>query len=314
MLRIFLSSMVIFLFSVSAYAADAGNVVAKVNGTSLTQKDLDRELDRLIPRITFHRSVPEEKRKMYYDKALEELINQELEYQDAVSKGMKIDKEKVDAEMEKIKNRFKSQEDFKTALERSGITEENLRKQVEKSLLIQAVYKKTVIDPSQVSEKELKEYYDKNKTKFKQPESVKLSLISAKEEKKAKDILAKIKAGGDFGDLAYKMSEDDYRVKSGDIGYVHKGRMLPELEDVAFKLKVGQVSDLIKAGDYWYIIRVEDKKPEHQMSFDESKDKLKKDLEADRLRENKDKWITELRAKAKIEVLLKTNAEAETKK
>jgi parvulin-like peptidyl-prolyl isomerase len=306
--------MVIFLFSVSAYAADAGNVVAKVNGAVLTQRDLDRELDKLIPRITFHRSVPEEKRKMYYDKALEELINQELEYQDAVSKGMKIDKEKVDAEMEKIKNRFKSQEDFKTALERSGITEENLRKQIEKSLLIQAVYKKTVIDPSQVSEKEVKEYYDKNKAKFKQPESVKLSLISAQEEKKAKDILAKIKAGGDFGDLAYKMSEDAYRVKSGDIGYVHKGRMLPEIEEVAFKLKIGQVSDLIKAGDYWYIIKVEDKKPEHQLSFDEIKDKLTKELEADRLRENKDKWITELRSKAKIEVLLKTNAEAENKK
>jgi parvulin-like peptidyl-prolyl isomerase len=312
MLRIFLSSIVIFLFSVSAYGAD--NVVAKVNGTSLTQKDLDRELDRLIPRITFHHSVPEEKRKMYYDKALEELINQELEYQDAVSKGMKIDKEKVDAQMEKIKNRFKSQEDFKAALEKEGISEENLRKQIEKIMLIQDAYKKTVVDPSQVSEKELKEYYDKNKAKFKQPESVKLSLISTKEEKKAKDILAKIKAGGDFGDLAYKMSEDDYRVKSGDIGYVHKGRMLPELEDEAFKLKVGQVSGLIKAGDYWYIIRVEDKKPEHQMTFDESKDKLKKDLEADRLRENKDKWITELRSKAKIEVLLKTNAEAETKK
>jgi parvulin-like peptidyl-prolyl isomerase len=216
--------------------------------------------------------------------------------------------------MEKIKNRFDKPEDFKTALERSGITEEGLRKQIEKSLLVQAIYKKTVIDPSQVSEKELKEYYDKNKAKFRQPESVKLGLISAKEEKKAKDILAKIKAGGDFGDIAYKMSEDAYRVKSGDIGYVHKGRMLPELEDVAFKLKVGQVSDLIKAGDYWYIIRVDDKKPEHQMSFDESKDKLKRDLEADHYRENKDKWITELRAKAKIEVLLKTNAEAETKK
>jgi len=50
------------------------------------------------------------------------------------------------------------------------------------------------------------------------------------------------------------------------------------------------------------------------MSFDESKDKLKKELEADRLRENKDKWITAHRAKAKIEVLLKTNSEAETKK
>jgi len=312
MLRIFLSSIVIFLFSVSAYATD--NVVAKVNGTSLTQKDLDRELDRLIPRITFHRSVPEEKRKMYYDKALEELINQELEYQDALAKGMKIDKEKVDEQMERIKNRFNKPEDFKAALEREGITEKNLRTQIEKSMLIQDAYKKTVVDPSQVSEKELKEYYDKNKAKFKQPESVKLSLISAREEKKAKDILAKIKAGEDFGDLAYKMSEDAYRVKSGDIGYVHKGRMLPELEDMAFKLKVGQISGLINAGDYWYIIRVDDKKPARQLSFDESKDKLKKELEAERLRENQDKWITSLRTKAKIEVLLKTNSEAEIKK
>jgi parvulin-like peptidyl-prolyl isomerase len=312
MLRIFLSSILIFLFSVSSYAAD--NVVAKVNGTSLTQKDLDRELDRLIPRITFHKSVPEEKRRMYYDKALEELVNRELEYQDALSKGLKTDKEKVAAEMEKIKNRFRSPEDFKAALERERITEANLRKQVEKSMLIQAIYKKTVTETSQVSEKEVKEYYDKNKSRFKQPESVKLSLISAKEEKKAKDILAKIKAGGDFGDLAYKMSEDDYRVKSGEIGYVHKGRMLPEIEDVAFKLKVGQISGLIKAGDYWYIIKVEDKQPQRQLSFDEIKDKLGKELEDQRLREKKDKWITELRAKAKIEVLLKTNSEAETKK
>jgi len=312
MVRIFLSSIVIVLFSVSAYAGD--NVVARVNGTVLTQKDLDRELDRLIPQITFHRSVPEEKRKMYYDKTLEELINQELQYQDAVAKGMRPDKGKVDAQMERIRGRFKSQEDFKAALEREGITEQNLRRQVEKDMLVQAIYTKTVTEPSQVSETELKEYYDKNKSKFKQPESVRLSLISAKEEKKARDILAKIKAGEDFGDLAYKMSEDAYRVKSGDIGYVHKGRMLPEIEDAAFKLKVGEVSDLIKAGDYWYIIRVEDRKPEQQLSFDEIKGKLKKDLEAERLRERKDKWITDLRTKAKIEVLLKTNSEAETKK
>jgi parvulin-like peptidyl-prolyl isomerase len=131
-------------------------------------------------------------------------------------------------------------------------------------------------------------------------------LISTNDEKKAKDILAKLKAGDDFAELATNLSEDNYRVKGGDIGYIHKGRMLPELEDAAFKMKVGDISDPIKADKIWYIIKVEDKKPEHQMSFEEIKGKLKKELEAERASEIGKKWMDDLRAKAKIEVLLKT--------
>jgi len=110
------------------------------------------------------------------------------------------------------------------------------------------------------------------------------------------------------------MSEDAYRVKSGDVGYMHKGRMLPEIEEAAFRLKVGEVSDLIKAENNWFIIKLEDKKPEHQLSFEEVKDKLKKELETTRAQELKEAWITDLRAKAKIEVLLKTETESSTKK
>ena len=312
MFRTVLSLIMIISFSVSAYADDV--VVAKVNGTVFTQKDLEAEVDRLIPQTTFHRNVPLEKRKFYYDKAIEALVNRELQYQDAVAKGMEIDKEKVNAQMEKIRKKFKSPEEYKAALEKEGITEEKVRAQVEKEILVQKVVATKVTEASKISEKDLKEYYEKNASKFKQPESVKLRIISAKDEKKAQDILARIKAGEDFGDLAYKMSEDSYRVKSGDIGYMHKGRMLPEIEEAAFKLKVGEMSDLIKADNNWYIIKLEDKKPEHQLSFEEIKDKLKKELETTRAQELKEAWITDLRAKAKIEVLLKTNSEAETKK
>lgn len=298
----------IALFSVSSssYAGDNGdNVVAKVNGTIFSQKDLELEVDRLIPKITFHRNVPLEKRKLYYDQAIEALINRELQYQDAVAKGMKPDKEKVDAEMEKIRKRFKSPDEYKAALEKDGISEEKLRAQIEKKMLVQNIIAKTVTEPSRVGDAELKEFYDKNTSKFKHPESVKLRLISTKDEKKAKDILDKLKAGEDFGDLAYKMSEDSYRVKGGDIGYMHKGRMLPEIEDAAFKTKVGELSELIKAEDTWVIIKVEDKKPEQQMSFEESKGKLKKELEDKRANELTEKWIAGLKAKAKIEVLLR---------
>jgi len=304
MLRIFLSFLMIFLFAVSSYAEDV--IVAKVNGTTFTQKDLETEVDRLIPQMTFHRNVPPEKRKNYYGKALDELINRELQYQDAKAKDIKIEKEKIDAQLEKFKKRFKSEKEYQAALKQEKSTEEQVRARIEKELLAQAAYTRNVTEPAKMSEPALKEYYEKNAAKLKQPESAKLRIISTTDEKKAQDILAKIKQGDDFGELAYGLSEDSYRVKSGDIGYIHKGRMLPEIDAVAFKLKAGEVSDIIKAENNWFIIKVEDKKPEQQMTFEETKAKLQKELEAERANELKKKWIDNLRAKAKIEILLKT--------
>jgi peptidyl-prolyl cis-trans isomerase C len=310
MFKILLSSIIIILFSVSAYADDV--VVAKVNGATFTKKDLETEVDRLIPQATFHRKVTEEKRKLYYDKAIEALVNRELQYQDAVAKGVEVDKEKVNAQMENIRKRF-TPEKYKAALEKDGITEEKVRAQVEKEVLVQTMNEKKEKE-AQISEKDVKEYYEKNPSKFKQPDTVKLRLITSTDEKKAQDILAKIKAGEDFGDIAYKMSEDPYRVKGGDIGYMHKGRMLAEIEEAAFKLKVGEVSDIVKVENAWFIIKLEDKKPEHMVAFEEIKAELKKELEKNRIQELKEAWITDLRAKAKIEVLLKTETESSTKK
>jgi len=310
MFKILLSSIIIILFSVSAYADDV--VVAKVNGATFTKKDLETEVDRLIPQATFHRKVTEEKRKLYYDKAIEALVNRELQYQDAVAKGVEVDKEKVNAQMENIRKRF-TPEKYKAALEKDGITEEKLRAQVEKEVLVQAINEKKETE-ARISEKDVKEYYEKNPAKFKQPDTVQLRIITTTDEKKAQDILAKIKAGEDFGDIAYKMSEDPYRVKGGDLGYMHKGMMIPEIEEAASKLKVGEVSDIVKVENAWFIIKLEDKKPEHMLSFEEIKGELKKELEKNRIQELKEAWITDLRAKAKIEVLLKTETESSTQK
>jgi len=304
MLKIFLSFIIIGFFSISAYAEEV--IVAKVNGTALTKKDLDTELDRLIPQITFHRNVSPEKRKYYYGKAIEEIIAKELQFQDARAKGIKIDKGQIEAQTEKFKKRFKSKEAFKAALDKEGLTEDQLQANIEKEMLIQSVTARTVTEPSQMKEAELKEYYDKNPSKFKQPETMRIRLISTKDEKKSKDIFAKLKDGEDFGELAYNLSEDDYRVKSGDIGYVHKGRMLPQIEEAASKLKIGEMSGPVRADDKWYIIKLEDKKPEKVISFEGTKVKLKKELETERAKELKKKWMEDLKAKAKIEVLLKT--------
>ena len=159
-----------------------------------------------------------------------------------------------------------------------------------------------------MSETNLKEFYDKHITEFKKPESAKLRVISTKDEKKASEILEKLKAGEDMAQVANAMSEDDYKSKGGDIGYVHKGRIAPEIDKAAFNLKVGEVSAPIHVEDVWYIIKVEDKKPEYAVPFEEAKGKLEKELETEKALELQKKWIADLKSKAKIEILLKKDS------
>jgi parvulin-like peptidyl-prolyl isomerase len=303
MRRIFL--VIFFMLSAAASSADDATV-AKVNGAVLTTRDLDTELDRLVPRTTFHGGIPKVKRDEYRDKALQNLIDHQLQYQDAVAKGMKPDKKQVKTRMEKIRERFGSKKEFKKALEQMGVTEDDLRALVARDILIQSVTAKTVDEPALANEAELRQYYDKNVAMFKQPEAVMLMLISMKDKKKARAALKKIKGGEDFAAVAAEMSEDDYRVKGGDFGYIHRGRLkFPKIENEAFRLKAGETSGLLRADGTWFIIKAGERKPEQQLSFEQVKNKLKADLEAQRTAELTEKWMTDLRARAKIEVFSK---------
>lgn len=302
------------LLCTSLTAASAEDLtVATVNGAAITDRDLEQAIDRLIPRATFHGNVTEKKRLEFRDRALDGLIIRELQYQDAQAKGLKPDKKFVKSELKKVRNSYSSKREYRTALEQAGLTEDSLKARFEKDSLVKAVTDRTVTEPARIGAAALKEYYDKNITKFKQPDSVRLRIISTRDEKKAADILARIKAGEDFGGLAAKMSEDNYRIKGGDIGYIHRGRIYPAIEDVAFRLKQGEVSAPILTEGYWFIVKAEEKQAERQLSFDEVKDKLENDLEKKRAAELTEQWISELRAKAKIAMKPSPAAERENK-
>ena len=309
-LILFVLFVIAHTFTLSAYAENT-TAVAKVNGSVITSRDLEEAVDRLIPRATYHGNVSEDKRDELRQQALNGLIDRELLYQDAVARGMKPEKKLVEERMDVIRGRFSSKKDYQKALKEAGLTDEQLRERAQKTILVEENVRKNITEPAQMSDEALKDYYDKNISKFKQPESLRLRIISAKDEQRGKDALAKIKAGEDFGDVAARMSEDNYRIKGGDIGYVHKGRILPELENAAFnKMKIGEISGLIKAEGMWFIVKVEDVKPAHQMTFEESKARLKQELESKRTAELQEKWLAELHAKAKIEVLWKPAVDA----
>jgi peptidyl-prolyl cis-trans isomerase D len=128
-----------------------------------------------------------------------------------------------------------------------------------------------------VTDQDLQTYYDQHRDEFRVPEQVKVSHIliktplpapGAKEDEKAvadarakaEDVLKQLKAGGDFAKLAEKYSDDPGSAKSGgELGWIGRGRTVPEFEKAAFSLGKGQISDLVKSSYGFHIIRVEDK-------------------------------------------------------
>src|SRR5437899_3154885 len=147
-----------------------------------------------------------------------------------------------------------------------------------------------------VSREELQAYYDQHKDDYRVPEQVSVSHILIKtplpgpdgksdpkgvEEarKKAEDVLKQVKAGGNFAELAKKYSEDPGSGKSGgSLGFIGRGRTVPEFEKAAFSLAKGATSDLVQSSYGFHIIRVDDKQAAHLKTLDEVKDQIEESL------------------------------------
>jgi peptidyl-prolyl cis-trans isomerase D len=142
-----------------------------------------------------------------------------------------------------------------------------------------------------VTEQDLQTYYDQHRDEYRVPEEVKVRHILIKtplpapgqkeDEKavvearaKAEDVLKQVKAGGDFAKLAEKYSEDTSAKEGGDLGWIGRGRTVPEFEKVAFSLPKGQISDLVKSSYGFHIIQVEDKHQPHLKSLAEVKSEI----------------------------------------
>ena len=160
---------------------------------------------------------------------------------------------------------------------------------------------------TQVTREELQAYYDQHRDEYRVPEEVKVSHILIKtpppgadgkvDEKaveaarvKAEDVLKQVRSGGDFAKLAEKYSDDPGSAKSGgSLGFIGRGRTVPEFEKAAFSLPKGQVSDLVKSSFGFHIIRVEDKHEPHMKTLDEVKEQIEpaiKQQKAQRAAEN----------------------------
>jgi peptidyl-prolyl cis-trans isomerase SurA len=293
--------------------------VVKVNGTVLTQRDLVREMYAIFPYAKQHNGFPKAQEASIRQGALQMIIFEELVYQDAERRKLTIPAAKIDRAETEFMGQFSSKEQFQQYLqvEMHG-SRQQLRENIKRSLLIEQLLKTDVENKSAVSVSEARAYYDKNPGKFEHPELFNFQAISIipprnagadqnKEAKKcADDALKQAKATKsyeEFGLLAEKISEDDFRVNMGDHKTMERDKLPPDVVKVLLGMQVGQVSNLIQVENAYTIIRLNAHEPAGRASFDSVKTQLQTDLQKGKYEQLRVGLDKKLRGTAKVEIV-----------
>lgn len=296
-----------------------GKAVAKVNGAVLTDKDLLREMYAIFPYAKQHNGFPKEQEAGIRQGALEMIIFEEMVYQEAQRRKMTIPAAKIDQAEAAFRKQFESPDQFQAFLqgEMHGSRQE-LRAQIERSLLIDQLLKQEVDEKAAVTLAQVRAYYDKNGARYQLPDSYTFQSISVmpplkstpaqttEAKKKANDALKQAKATKnyqDFGLLAEKISEDDYRVNMGDHKVVPADKLPPQIIAAFKTMKPGDVSGLIQIETAYTIVRMNAHTLAHKQSFDEVKGDLRVELQKQKYEQLRVNLAKQLRAKSKIEVV-----------
>jgi len=295
-----------------------GKPVARINGTVLTDRDLLREMMTIFPYASQHGGkFPQSMEADIRRGALDMIEFDELVYQEAVRRNFRVSSTRIEVGMRAFREQFDGSEEYRAYVkaEYNGSTA-HLREAIRRSMMIEDLLHVEVTRKATVRDEDVKSFYQKNPAQFYSPESVSVQTISlvipdnatpqqqASIRKRAEEALRQArstKGYEDFGMLAEKLSEDDWRVMMGDHNFITREQMPPEAAKIAFTLKTGQVSELIRAENSWCILRVNGHRDAQQATYDQVRVSLKKELVANKVETLRRTLHQQLRKTAKVE-------------
>lgn len=298
-----------------------GRPVARVNGAVLTDRDLVREMYSIFPYARQHNgSVPKAMEADIRNGAMKMIVFEELVYQEAVRRKMTVAPARMQRAEADFRKQFPSAAEFQELLntEFKG-SQALLKEKIKRSLLIEDLLKLEVENKASISVAQARAYYDKNPGQFSIPESFAVQTISiippnnatpeqAKEaRKRADDALRQAKTTKsyeEFGLLAEKISQDDYRVMMGDHKAAERDKLPAPVLQAVLAMQPGQVSGLIELDGHAYtIVRLNAHVATGTQKFDDVKGDLRQQLQKKKTEELRRNLDARLRKNAKVEEL-----------
>mgnify|MGYP001579331897 CR=1 FL=1 len=293
-------------------------VVAIVNDDPITQSELD---------ITM-RPIYEDYKSQYKGEALMEaltdarrkLLNQMVEdklvYQEAKNQKIEPDIDQVDKQLEDLKAKFKNETDLEDTLAKEGMSLSAMRERLERQSVIQHLHEMEVRAKVVVSPLEVEQFYEEHSNEFSSDETIRVRSITIKKNEDAREkgltdeaakskienLRKRVLAGQDFESLSTQSSEDISAKNGGLSDWIKPGEMIPEIDHIIFKLKKGEMSEVIETPMGYHLFRVEEKKEKYKKSFNEAREIIYGKIFREKSIKRFQEWLIELKRNAYVSI------------
>ncbi|MFW5995181.1 MAG: peptidylprolyl isomerase [Spirochaetia bacterium] len=297
-------------------AQSSEDVVAVVNGSEISRETFDQQLEAQMQQSQAQgMEIDEDQRSGIEEQLLDQLISRELLLQDGEERGIAPDEDDIEEELEQIRSQFPSEEAFEEALEQQNLTLEEIEGNIAEQMIIEEILESDVLTDSDIDEDAAQEFYDENPELFETPPQVRASHIlvltqdldedeQAEAREEIETVQERLESGEDFADLAQEYSDDGTAEDGGDLGFFSEGQMVPEFEEAAFDLEVGEVSDIVETQFGYHIIRKTDEREAGTQDFEEARGQIEQFLGQQEQQEMFDSYVDSLREEAEIETNL----------
>ncbi len=294
-------------------------IVALVNNEVITLSELEETVKPLYEQVR-QTSTPaerEQKLKKIREEVLDHLVDSKLLEQEIKKRKFEVPERDVDAAIgDVLKSTNLSENDLKKVIAREGMTYSAYRQRIREELGKMRLVSREIKSKIVIEEETLRKAYQANLEKFTDPLEVKIQQIffplpqnSSQDEaavikKEARSILERARKGEDFTELAKKYSRAPEASEGGVLGYFKHKEMMPELEEVGFKLKVGEISDLVNSPMGFHILRVLERKGGEPKPFAEVQNKIRDEMIQVEAEKKYNEWMKDLKSKAYIQIKL----------
>ena len=294
---------------VSSHAAVLDKVIVVVNDEVITQREFDRVYMPMETSYKENFKGDELERRLSEGK--EALLRQMIDTKIAISASkkskIKANKGEVQKRIDQVKTYYPDQDAFLQALNERGTNLTEFTKEISDQMLAQQIVEKEVSSKIMVTPAEINKLYSENKEQFVAPLRVKVSTIMIRKSenneedlKKIKDIRSQIASGGDFNVVAKESSEGPYGPEGGSIGFVAKGQLLPEMEEVIFSSEKGELTDVVETKIGYHVFLVEEVEESRSLALAEVSDFIRGEIFKKKFEKNLIEWLKEKRENAYI--------------